>query len=109
LRCTDDSPFLQIGEAKYGRPILDRGIKSDSTTLQEAAKYAILSLDSTMRSNATVGPPVDLLVYEKDELRLNRHRRLRSADEDLIKIRSQWEQALRRAVSDLPPIEFETE
>ena len=63
LQATEDSPYLQIGETKYGRPILDRGIRFDRTTLEEAAKYALLSIDSTMNSNVTVGPPIDLLAY----------------------------------------------
>src|SRR5882757_1744586 len=50
LRATEDSPFLQIGECKYGRPILDRGVRYDSTTLEDAARYALISIDSTMRS-----------------------------------------------------------
>src|SRR3954453_20090864 len=70
LAATEDSPYLQIGECKYGRPILDRGVRYDRTSLEEAAKYALVSLDSTMRSNVTVGPPIDLLVYGKDELRV---------------------------------------
>src|SRR6059058_851263 len=53
------SPIWRYGETKYGRPILDRGVRFDKTTLEEAAKYALLSLDSTMRSNVTVGPPID--------------------------------------------------
>jgi putative proteasome-type protease len=61
LRATEDSPFLQIGENKYGRPILDRGVRFDRTTLEDGARYALISLDSTMRSNVTVGPPIDLL------------------------------------------------
>ena len=67
IRCmaSEDSPYLQIGETKYGRPILDRGIRFDKTTLEEAAKYALLSLDSTMKSNVTVGPPVDLLAIQR--------------------------------------------
>ena len=69
LRATEDSPYLQIGECKYGRPILDRGVRYDRTTLDDAARYALISLDSTMRSNVTVGPPIDLLVYARDELR----------------------------------------
>ena len=109
LRSTEDSPFLQIGEAKYGRPILDRGIRNRNITLAEAVKYAILSIDSTIRSNATVGPPIDLLVYNKSELHLNCHRRLHAADEDLVMIHAQWEQALRRAVSELPPLKFDCE
>src|SRR6202790_851603 len=63
LRATPESPFLQIGETKYGRPILDRGVRYENTTLEEGAKYALISLDSAMRSNMTVGPPIDLVVY----------------------------------------------
>ncbi|MDB5171843.1 MAG: putative proteasome-type protease [Phycisphaerales bacterium] len=104
LQATEDSPYLQIGETKYGRPILDRGIKYDRTTLEEAAKYALLSMDSTMKSNVTVGPPVDLLVYSTDELEITRHRRFREDDPDLAKIRVRWEQALRQAVLRLPNV-----
>jgi len=106
LRAGEDSPYLQIGECKYGRPILDRGIRYDKTSLEEAAKYALLSLDSTMRSNVTVGPPIDLLAYSTDELRLTRHRRFAADDPDLIKIGTRWEQALRQAVARLPELRF---
>ena len=68
LQATEDSPYLQLGEVKYGRPILDRGIQA-GTSLEVAAKYALLSFDATMRSNVTVGPPIDLLFYKKDSLR----------------------------------------
>lgn len=105
LRATEDSPYLQLGECKYGRPILDRGIEAE-TSLEVAAKYALLSLDATMRSNVTVGPPIDLLLYEKDSLRVTRYRRLAAADRDLNLIHASWEQALRRAVEQLPEIEF---
>jgi putative proteasome-type protease len=104
LFSTEESPYLQIGETKYGRPILDRGIRFDKTSLEEAAKYALLSMDSTMKSNVTVGPPVDLLVYEKDELSVTRQRRFQSDDPDLVKIRVRWEQALRQGISKLPNI-----
>jgi putative proteasome-type protease len=106
LRATDDSPYLQIGEAKYGRPILDRGIKFDKTTLEEAAKYALISLDSTMRSNVTVGPPIDLIAYAPGELRVARHRRFEENDPHLMQTRRQWEQVLRRAVQELPLVTF---
>ena len=106
LSATEDSPYLQIGESKYGRPILDRGIRYDRTTLEEAAKYALISLDSTMRSNVTVGPPIDLLIYRRDELRVTRYRRLEAEDPDLKGIREQWERALRKAVHELPEISF---
>jgi putative proteasome-type protease len=111
LRATEDSPFLQIGECKYGRPILDRGVRFDRTTLEDAARYALISLDSTMRSNVTVGPPIDLLVYARDELRVVRYRRFpdRDPDPDLLAIQAQWEQTLRQAVQALPPVKFETD
>jgi putative proteasome-type protease len=108
LRATEDSPYLQIGESKYGRPILDRGIQYGRTTLDEAAKYALISLDSTMRSNVTVGPPIDLLVYENDELRITRTRRFGEQDPDLRRIHTQWEQALRKAVQELPAVSLDT-
>src|SRR5215212_1170020 len=98
LAATEDSPYLQIGETKYGRPILDRGIRFDRTTLEEAAKYALLSIDSTMKSNVTVGPPIDLLAYPSDELNVTRQRRFAENDPDLAKIRVRWEQLLRTAV-----------
>ncbi len=104
LFATEESPYLQIGETKYGRPILDRGIRFDKTTLEEAAKYALLSMDSTMKSNVTVGPPVDLLVYQTDELSVTRQRRFQADDPDLVKIRVRWEAALRQGISKLPNI-----
>ena len=106
LQCTEESPYLQIGETKYGRPILDRGVVFERTALEEAAKYALLSMDSTMKSNVTVGPPVDLLVYATDELDITRHRRFMADDADLLKIRTRWEQALRQAVQRMPNLRF---
>jgi putative proteasome-type protease len=105
LAATEDSLYLQLGECKYGRPILDRGIQS-TTSLEVAAKYALLSLDATMRSNVTVGPPFDLLLYKKDSLEITRYRRISAGDRDLNLIHSSWEQSLRRAVELLPDIEF---
>ncbi len=109
LRATEDSPFLQIGECKYGRPILDRGVRFERTTLEDAARYALISIDSTIRSNVTVGPPVDLLVYSHDDLCFRRKRRFLDRDPDLVAIHTQWEQALRQAVQALPPVRFDTE
>jgi putative proteasome-type protease len=107
LSATHDSPYLQIGEVKYGRPILDRGIVSGSTTLEDAAMYALLSFDATMRSNVTVGPPIECLLYVNDELDLKRYRRFSADDPELMLIHRHWEQALRRAVEDLPKIHFD--
>ena len=106
LQATEDSPYLQLGECKYGRPILDRGIDM-ATSLEVAAKYALLSFDATMRSNVTVGPPIDLLLYKKNAFTVNRYRRLSAMDQDLNLIHASWEQSLRRAVEQLPEIHFE--
>jgi len=106
LSSTEDSPFLQLGECKYGRPILDRGIVYESTSLRSAAKYALLSFDATMRSNVTVGPPIELLLYRNDSFRLDNYRRFRDQDPELATIHALWERSLRNAVEDLPNLHF---
>ncbi len=106
LSATEDSPYLQIGEVKYGRPILDRGIEYASTTLEVAGTYALLSLDAAMRSNVTVGPPLEVLLYENDELDFTRYRRFDADDLDLDSMHARWEQQLRRAVEDIPNLQF---
>lgn len=109
LRAGEDNPFLQIGECKYGRPILDRGIRFEKTTLHDAARYALISIDSTMKSNATVGPPIDLLMYVSGELNVKRRRRLDLDDPLLNDIRVRWDRALRDAVQTLPVINLQPE
>ena len=105
LRATEDSPYLQLGECKYGRPILDRGIEA-ATSLEVAAKYALLSFDATIRSNVTVGPPIEIVLYRKNSLNLEQYRRFEAADRDLMGIHASWEQSLRRTVEQLPEIHF---
>jgi putative proteasome-type protease len=107
ISAAEELPYLQIGERKYGRPILDRGVHYSKTSLEEATKYALISLDSTMRSNVTVGPPIDLVVYVANELRITRYRRLRADDPDLHLIRTQWDRALRKTVQELPAVQFD--
>ncbi|HEX4037734.1 MAG TPA: peptidase [Acidobacteriaceae bacterium] len=106
ISATEESPFLQLGEYKYGRPLLDRGIVFRSTSLMVAAKYALLSFDATMRSNGAIGPPIELLVYRKDSLVLDCYRKFGQADPELQVIHARWEQSLRRAVEDLPDLNF---
>lgn len=108
LCASEDSPFLQIGETKYGRPILVRGIRYHETPLEEAAKYALISIDSTLRSNVTVGPPIDIVLYRANELEVTRRRRMTEKDPDFQDIHQQWELALRKAVTELRPVDFET-
>lgn len=106
LSATYESPYLQIGESKYGRPILDRGIVRGSTTLENAAMYALLSFDAAMRSNVTVGPPIEILLYENGKLEFDRYRRFAADDPEMLLLHRKWEHALRRAVEELPEVHF---
>lgn len=106
LSATYESPYLQIGESKYGRPILDRGIEGGSTSLENAATYALLSFDAAMRSNVTVGPPIEILLYENGKMEFDRYRRFAADDPEMLRLHRKWEHALRRAVEELPEIQF---
>lgn len=106
LMATHETPYLQIGEYKYGRPIIERGIVHSSTTLESAAMYALLSFDATMRSNVTVGPPIEILLYRNNGLEFDDYRCFTADDQQLQTIHAQWERALRNAVEALPKIEF---
>jgi putative proteasome-type protease len=95
------NPYFQIGEAKYGRPIIDRVLTS-STPLGEAAKCALISMDSTLRSNLSVGLPLDLLVYERDTLRVTRYATLDESSEYYRMIHTTWGARLRQVFSEIP-------
>ena len=105
IQATTETPFLQIGETKYGKPILDRTLSYD-TVLEEAAKVALLSIDSTMKSNISVGPPIDLVLYETDKLQIKHQVRLRSGDPYLVKMRRLWETSLREAFERMPSVDW---
>src|SRR6185369_6346064 len=96
-----DTPFLQTGETKYGKPILDRVI-SATTSLEDAAKCVLVSFDSTMRSNLSVGMPIDLLCYEKDSFHAKYRRRLDVGDEYFARLSSSWSEGVRRVFTELP-------
>lgn len=100
IEASDDTPFLQIGEHKYGKPILDR-VADVKMRLGEAAKLVLLSYDSTLRSNLTVGMPIDILVYERDSLDVKREKRIAQDDEYFKKLSSAWSEALRQAFSKI--------
>ena len=100
IEATDDTPFLQIGEHKYGKPILDRVARNDMR-LGEAAKLILLSYDSTLRSNLSVGMPIDILVYERDSLNVSRERRIAQDDEYFKKMSSAWSEALRQSFATI--------
>lgn len=100
IEATDDTPFFQIGEHKYGKPILDRVARSDMR-LGEAAKLMLLSFDSTLRSNLSVGMPIDLVIYERDSLDVTREKRISADDEYFRQLSSSWSDALRQAFSKI--------
>jgi putative proteasome-type protease len=101
ITTSEHTRFLQVGESKYGKPILDRIIAAD-TPLESAARCALVSMDSTMRSNVTVGPPIELLIYERDSLRLNRYAQLDSDSSYLRKLKEAWDQKIKEAFQELP-------
>ena len=103
---SDETPFLQIGESKYGKPILDRIITRE-TSLEDAARCAIVSMDSTIKSNATVGAPIEVLVYEKDSFLSQHYIRMEEDDAYLLRIRQEWNEALKHAFSELSRFEWE--
>ncbi len=100
IEATDDTPFLQIGEHKYGKPILDRVARADMR-LGEAAKLMLLSFDSTLRSNLSVGMPIDILVYERDSLDVRRSTRIEQDDEYFRQLSAAWSDALRGAFAKI--------
>jgi putative proteasome-type protease len=105
IHAAPETPFLQIGEAKYGKPILDR-ILSFETPIAVAAKCALLSIDSTMKSNVSVGPPINLVMYEQDSFEINYELRLERSDPYLREIRAAWEISLNEAFNRMPDIDW---
>jgi putative proteasome-type protease len=105
IECTPEVPFLQIGETKYGRPILDRVIKAD-TPLAEAIKIGLLSFDSSMRSNLAVARPLDLIVMERDADRPVLTRRIGADDSYFNDLSSRWSRLLHEATRAIPDPPF---
>ncbi len=101
IEATEDTPFLQIGEHKYGKPILDRVVKP-TTSLVDAQKVALLSMDSTLRSNLSVGMPLDLVVIEKDQCRVGVRRRIEAGDPQFKAMSEAWSKALRDGFTQIP-------
>jgi putative proteasome-type protease len=101
IEATPDTCYFQIGESKYGKPVIDR-VVTRATGLQEATKCTIVSFDSTMRSNISVGLPIDLAVYETDSLKLKLQKRIEESDAYFRMIHTQWGEGLRRVFAELP-------
>ncbi|TVR06498.1 MAG: peptidase [Phormidium sp. GEM2.Bin31] len=106
IQATPETPFLQIGETKYGKPILDRVLHYD-TPLHLAVKAAVLSIDSTMKSNISVGPPLNVLMYKRDSFEIHHRLRLRLGSPYLATIRHYWEESVRKTFEEMPEIEWQ--
>jgi putative proteasome-type protease len=105
IEATGDTPYFQIGEAKYGKPIIDR-VVTRSTSLAQAAKCALISMDSTIRSNLSVGLPLDLLSVKRDGLHVHSHVNIDDANAYFKMIRTRWSESLRHAFHELPDPEW---
>ncbi len=105
ITTSSDTPFLQIGESKYGKPILDRIITLD-IQLDTAAVCGLVSMDSTMRSNITVGPPIEVLIYHGDSLLIQRRYRFEESSEYLRQINRSWDEKLKESFASMPPISW---
>jgi putative proteasome-type protease len=101
IEATPDTCYFQIGESKYGKPVIDRVVHRD-TSLLDAMKCTIVSFDSTMRSNISVGLPIDLLVYETGSLKVTLQRRIQEFDPYFQLVHHQWGEGLRRVFAQLP-------
>jgi putative proteasome-type protease len=100
IEATPETPYFQIGESKYGKPVLDRVITPD-TPLDEAAKCALVSMDSTMKSNLSVGPPLDLAVYEVNRFQTDKLVSIDMANPYYRMLHSSWGQKLREVFDSL--------
>ncbi|WP_293760117.1 proteasome-type protease [uncultured Aquitalea sp.] len=106
IESTTDTPYFQIGEAKYGKPIIDRVIQHH-TPVEDAAKCALISFDSTMKSNLSVGLPIDMLLYGRDALDGGTHKRITEHDAYFQSLHEGWGRALREAFAELPPMSWD--
>jgi putative proteasome-type protease len=102
IEATSDTPYLQIGEHKYGKPILDRSV-TEKTELNDALKLGLISMDSTIRSNLSVGLPIDLAVIRRDGLKADVTYRIDAAEPYFHDLRERWSSALRAAHLGIPP------
>ena len=101
MEATAETPYFQIGESKYGKPILDRVIEQ-KLSLDEVAKCCLISMDSTIKSNLSVGLPLDLMCYAADSLKVDRHKLIDSKDPYYASIRERWAEQLRKVFNELP-------
>lgn len=105
IEASERTPYLQTGETKYGKPIIDRVIEG-ATPLSEAAKCALVSFDSTMRSNLSVGMPIDLVCYRRDSLKIDMRRRFEANDAYFAELSTRWSKGTRAVFRQLPELNW---
>ncbi len=103
IRASSQTRYLQVGELKYGKPILDRLIRPE-LSLEDAARVALLSMDATMRSNVTVGPPIEVLIFDSRRPGLSRHMMFGQDDDYLRELGRSWQGYVEKAFNALPPL-----
>ena len=106
IKPADSKPYLVIGEVKYGKPILDRVIKPD-VSVGDASRCAMISMDSTLKSDLTVGPPIDFAVYKKDELKIASKKCLNINDDEYSKVCNQWSDGIFKIFDSFPRFDWE--
>jgi len=106
IATSPEKPFIQIGETKYGKPILDRIIEP-AISLERAGRCALVSMDASMRSNLTVGPPIELLIYQRNRIDAVRRCRFEADDPYLVALRQAWSEGLNRLFLELPRFDWE--
>ena len=105
IEASSDTPYFQIGESKYGKPMLDRVIQYE-TPLHEAGKCVLVSFESSIRSNVSVGLPIDLLCYHRDTLTVTEKHRITETDAYFQRLGREWSQGLRKLFGRLPDIPY---
>jgi putative proteasome-type protease len=100
IEASSETPYFQIGESKYGKPIIDRVIRLD-TPLRQAAKCVLISFDSTIRSNISVGLPIDVLCYHTNSFRVTERHRVEETDPYFLSIRGTWSEGMRKLFTEL--------
>ena len=106
IKPADSKPYLVIGEVKYGKPILDRVITPD-VKLGDASRCALISMDSTLKSDLTVGPPIDFVVYKKDQFKIASQKCLNLNDEEFLKMTNEWSEGILKVFKSFPRFDWE--
>ena len=105
IEASEDQSFFQIGETKYGKPIIVRALEKDSN-FGDAIKLLLVSFDSTMKANVSVGMPIDVCTLKKDDFQFNNQIRIEKNDPYFEKVSNSWGESLKKSIKELPPFDF---